>query len=148
MNRGIRFGLAIASLLLTGACGGASGSDTEGAGADSAASSEPTPELFTVAGELTLIDSGLIRAEGACTGDGGYGDISAGAAIIIRDAQGQQVGLGELMTGREIDSVTCEFSFAVTDVPDGGDKYSIEVSDRGQVPFDREEASDVQISLS
>lgn len=123
-------------------CGG----DGEASGGSPTAS--PTPETLTITGSIALTDYGgwIGDGRGSCSGMDGYGDISAGAVVIVRNATGEQVGLGELEDGHRARG-DCVFDFEVTDIADDSERFTVEVSGRGQVPFTRDEASSVRLSL-
>lgn len=146
--------LAGAVVLLAG-CGG-SNESPKGAGEPVEAESEAAS--ITVSGALTLREfpgrgAGYADREtkGAlCWGSGGYSDISSGALVVIRDATGAQVGLGELGSGRSTtDDLLpyCEFPFEVEGIPSGEGMLTVEVGRRGQVPFSRDEADRVQVGI-
>lgn len=105
-------------------------------------------ESVTVSGTLLLIDSDIRRAGGECHGTGGYADITAGAQVVIRDRDGTTVGLGSLDPGRPESRVECRFGFVVDDVPAGRGIYSVEVSHRGEVSFNEDDADAVALTLS
>ncbi len=105
---------------------------------------------ITVRGNLTLI--GLIgdpTASGPCDASlrGGMGDIAPGAQVVVYDATGKTVGIGELQEGT-IDGGACVMPFTVAGVPAGVGPYSVEVTHRGKIAFTEAEASDVELSLS
>lgn len=129
--------------LLLGACGG------DGEAAEGPAES-PTPEALTVNGSIALTAYGSWigngDGSGSCGGVDGYGDISGGAVVIVRNATGEQVGLGELEEGQRSRG-DCVFDFEVTDIADDSERFTVEVSGRGQVPFTRDEASRLRLSL-
>ncbi len=78
---------------------------------------------------------------------GGYSDLRAGTAVSIKDGEGRLLGKGVLKGGRQ--SINgCSFAFSV-EVPDSP-FYEVEVSQRGTVPFSRDELEqqDWRISLS
>lgn len=74
-----------------------------------------------------------------------------GAQVRITDADGTVIALGSLDAGiaRQpfegvIGTSRCEFTFAVSDVPDDG---GIEVTHRGVVQFTRDQASSIALTL-
>lgn len=97
--------------------------------------------------------------------DNSYPDISAGAQVTIRDSSGAIVGLGSLeegglllgwspdgmmlySTSDEFTKDYCVFSFTVEDVDLADKIYSVEVANRGEVNFSREDLIDgVGLSL-
>jgi hypothetical protein len=137
---------AAALISLTG-CGS---SATPGDEPTAATSPTPTgPETIGVGGALKLVDSGLARyGDGQCAGDGGYDDIRGGAQVLIRDGDGTAIAKGSLEPGELEDAVTCVFPFMVPDVPVIEGLYSIEVSHRGEIMFSRQEAADIQLTIS
>lgn len=120
-------------LLLTGGCG-----------------SDP----LDVKGSLTLNGSGneihwlaLDDTDGQpCEGDLGYSDVTAGADVVVRNSKGDEVGLGELGTGKAHDGA-CVFRFTVRDVKGSGNIFSVEIGHRGEVSFKRPEAGSVALTL-
>lgn len=139
--------------MLTAGCGGT----------ESADSSKPeTPkesETFTVVGSLTLDNARGVnyleygRAGESCWGEQGYDDIRAGASVVVRNSKGEKVGLGQLDEGSLTEDSSeyvpgpCRFPFSVTDVPVDGNLYSVEVSGRGEIDFDRLSAGAVSLNL-
>jgi hypothetical protein len=90
-------------------------------------------------GPLAAIDTTTgIPADGdACQAEGGYDDITAGAAVV-GNGTGQTIGTGALQAGTEAnvdDSAgtplgNCTFHFAAT-VPAGESTYTVTISHRG-----------------
>lgn len=119
---------------------------------------------FDLQGHMTLIQTdssagGLGGGEPrggslSCFGLGGYSDIAEGTAITVYDAAGQVIATGKLGPGSAvIDPVEggfdkCRFGFAVAEVPANEDFYQIEVSHRGKVTFDAEEARAGTVALT
>ena len=89
------------------------------------ASSEPeAPRTFDVSGEFTLNQIAVQDRPGdACGGSGGYND-------IVSDGSG-----------------FCVFPISVKDIPDKGTIFSIEVANRGEIPFKRADADSIEVSL-
>lgn len=115
-----------------------------------ASTASPEPETFDVRGVLTLSGYGDVTiADDDCVGDGGYSDIRGGAPVIVRDSRGQQVALGSLEPGTwpVLKDWRCDFGFRLDGVPESGTTYSVEVGRRGQVPFTRDDALDVRLTL-
>lgn len=81
-----------------------------------------------------------------CTGDSGYSDVAPGANVVVRNANGEQVGIGELGDGKG-SGEACVFRFAVSGVDDSGKIFSVEVGNRGDVSFKRSEAARVDLTL-
>lgn len=125
-------GLVIA-LALTG-CGG---------------SDEPAkPKTFTAAGTFTLKQITLGSAEGySCSGRDGFADIRVGTQVVVRDAAGKKVGIGELEDGRQNATGWCELPFTVTGIPISDGVYSVEVSKRGEIAFKRADAKKLELTL-
>jgi hypothetical protein len=96
-----------------------------------------------VTGSLTLVGG----AGSSCVGFGGYSDIAKGTAVTVRDASGTVVGTGHLEAGKYDGDLSCVYPFAVGDVP-SSDFYTVEVSHRGQVTFDRKAVEGGQVSLT
>lgn len=83
---------------------------------------------------------------GDCSTDGGYADIRQGAQVTVTDESGTVVGVGSLAAGTTAEvsdaldmplAMKCEFDFSVLEVPDGHPFYSVEVSHRGQLRYQR-----------
>lgn len=81
-----------------------------------------------------------------CAGDSGYSDVTKGANVVIRNAKGDRVGLGELTEGKGAGE-SCVFRFTVHDVDDSGKLFSVEVGHRGEATFKRSEAESVALTL-
>jgi hypothetical protein len=92
----------------------------------------------TLEGKLSLFDTKFGTSIGSCTGEGGYDDIRAGAAVIVKDESGKVLATGSLGSGKITDPATCEFSFSLADVPDAK-FYQIEVSHRGALTYSRDD---------
>ncbi|HEY9251559.1 MAG TPA: hypothetical protein VIP06_02790 [Nocardioides sp.] len=89
------------------------------------------------------INKGRNGVGNSCDTDGGYSDIRRGAQVTVRDGDGKVLALGELGWGSvyavQADKATqCRFEFTVAKVPDSKEFYSVEVSHRGEVRFDRD----------
>ena len=133
---GLRMGLAAAALVVVSACGGESEAET--------------PKTFDVTGEVALFAQGsVLPSNGVCIGIDGYSDLRGGAAVTVFDADGKKVGIGELGGGESGDDqyTDCIFGFTVEDVPAGGDIFSIEVSNRGEVNFKPADADSIKLAL-
>lgn len=141
-------GVAIVALVFAVVflAGGSDDGADEKAGADSSSSTEEA-ETFTASGHMTLIDSGVETFQDECFGSGGYDDMAAGTQVVIRDADGKTVAVGELGPGTPESSVTCVFTFNVRDVPAGSNIYSVEISHRGEISFSPDEAENLELSL-
>jgi hypothetical protein len=135
--------LVVVILLLSGGGDGeskAKGGDAKGG--------DTKDNVFTASGDVTLITSDLISANGRCQGQQGYSDLQEGAQVVIRDASGDTVAVDSLRVGVKEDSATCRFAFIVHDVPSGKGPYSIEVTHRGEIAFTEDTANDIHMSLS
>lgn len=105
------------------------------------------PKTITVSGTMTLNDSNIGSGGGACWGNGGYDDIRNGAQAVVRNAKGEKVAVGAIGESRAAMSTSCEFTFKFKGVPAGVGPYSVEVSHRGEVAFDEEDAGAIAITL-
>jgi hypothetical protein len=99
--------------------------------------------------DLDALNAALDGASTDCGSGlgGGYSDLRAGTAVSVKDGEGRLLGTGALKGGRQ--SINgCSFAFSV-EVPDSA-FYEVEVSQRGSVPFSREELDrqDWRVSLS
>lgn len=91
---------------------------------------------YTVTGTLELKADGAVTVNNnGCEGTGGYSDITSGATVVVADAAGKTLALGDLLVSKLADSSTCIFGFTVDGVPAGKKFYGIEVSHRGFVQF-------------
>ena len=90
-----------------------------------------TPSLnprppYAISGRLSLIATNLVQAGSACTGQGQYADIQAGAPVTITDSTGGVIGVSHLGTGHRRLTAdvaaggTCDFEFVVGGNPGGG----------------------------
>lgn len=132
---------AVTLAIITG-CSGAA------ATREPTATSEPTPERFTIDGTFTVYDAGGIHLERAgtgartqfCAGTGGYDDIRPGVRVVVRDGDGSTLATGQLEYDAEADEATedeCPLVFEV-DVP-RSEFYAIEVGRRGELTYSFEE---------
>lgn len=105
-----------------------------------------TPK-FTISGTLNLTDygDGIFSTDTQCVGRGGYGDLSAGMPITIRDGSGNILASTQLNTGTfEGDSefvFSCDFNFSA-EVPKA-DFYSLEFGRRGEFTYSFDEMKEV-----
>lgn len=138
-------GLLVAVVvLLTG------GSDEGETASDPVAStSVPKADGFVVDGSIELIDSGVRWDYGGdpCYGTGGYDDMHGGTQVVVKDAAGTTIAVGQLKDGVKLNSVTCRFDFVITDVPSGSAAYSLEVSHRGSFSFTEGTSHGIQLEL-
>lgn len=118
-----------------------------------------SPDPMAVTGALSVpggfTEGGLAGGPGQpCAVGGGYADIRAGAQVVVTDASGRTLALGELGDGKlrlpDLDvwgTRSCVFPFSVQ-VPGGHDFYGIEVTHRGMVRFTAEQLRQpVEMSL-
>lgn len=100
---------------------------------------------------MSIADTTYDSVGRTCAGDGGYDDIRAGAQVVVTDADGGTVALGELSQGRMDGSVpdaTCQWRFTVADVPAGAGFYGVEVTHRGALQYTEQELrSPISLSL-
>ncbi len=106
------------------------------------------PGKFDITGELAITGSGLKYGShsGACQGDAGYADIHGGTSVVISDVKGVTVAMGQLSAEGKperhpvspIKPISCTFTFAVADVPEGSAFYGVTISKRGTQQFARE----------
>jgi len=86
-----------------------------------------------------------------CTGQGGYDDIHAGSAVVVKDEGGKILATSQLDPGKITRLGECTFAFSVRSVPDAK-FYQFEVSHRGQVTYAKKDLSDagwtVKLTLS
>lgn len=120
-----------------------------GCGSDGRSGGET--KTFDVSGTMTLTtSSGVVGGEGVCLGSGGYDDLREGAPVVVYDASGKKVAIGELGPGvpdSEYPTVSCHFDFSVADVPTGDTVYSVEVASRGEVSFKPADAKSLELSI-
>jgi len=92
-------------------------------------------EVTDVNGTFELFDDDAFFLP-ECKGDGGYGDLNASTAVILRDRDGEELARTELGFG-DGDLGSCLFSFRLRDVSEGapGDVYVLEVGDRGEISY-------------
>lgn len=131
-----------------------SGDDTLEPAAAAPAVSASAPAAITVRGSLKLTVGDFAWNDGfgtagngpSCYGDGGFDDITVGAAVTVTDAAGAVVGLGQVNSSNPTDfdstaseedqrPTTCTLAFTVTGVPPGKGFYGVEISHRGAVKF-------------
>lgn len=96
---------------------------------------------ITVNGTLVLAGSGIAygRHTGICVGDGGYDDIHDGTQVVISDADGTTIAVGELgegdpTAGNGRKPGTCTFAFSVS-APSGHDFYGVTIGRRGTMKY-------------
>lgn len=110
------------------------------------------PRTVTIRGAVTITSN--IAGGESCQGERGYGDMRAGAAVVVHDPGGKVVAAGELGEGVGSNLATsqialsCRFPFVVKGAPEER-FYGIEVSHRGVVTFTAAQvrAGEVELSL-
>ncbi len=99
----------------------------------------PTRGTLQVQGAMNLSQGQFIWNGGAdttCTGWKGFDDIRGGTEIVVSDASGKTLVVGELATGHATgitnDTATgCRLGFSITGVPAGVGPYGVEIGHRG-----------------
>ncbi|MDO3398075.1 hypothetical protein QWJ41_20295 [Nocardioides sp. SOB44] len=111
------------------ACGGSSGGDT-----------------FSISGVVSAIGiskAQVLAADGAtegdmCQGAGTMGAFDEGAEVLVLDADGAKVAVGELSAGKipegssELEQLgfsMCEFIFEVTDIPASDGLFTLQIDE-------------------
>ncbi len=96
----------------------------------------------TLHGTLTLTSSsGISRSGGNCSGTGGYDDLTAGAAVTVKNESGTVIATGSLERGASdatYPTVVCHFSFTISNLPDAK-FYSVEVTHRGALTYSQDQ---------
>ena len=119
------------------------------AGCSSAASSDA--KTFTATGTVVIsLDSDQIFEpveelgqmpvpKTKCEGQGQHADLTAGAQVLVRDARGKLLGVGELGAGVvNVEESSCSFALTVAKVPKEKSFYTLEVAHRGQNHYTEE----------
>jgi hypothetical protein len=117
--------------------------------ADSGAPAGPTGTsgaAFDLHGTFTLYSSGY--GYSTCGGSGGYSDIATGTAVTVYNAAGTVLSQGALGTGRPDGVGSCVFSLAAPNVPAGEKFYLVEVSHRGRIMVQPDDARNGTVALS
>lgn len=121
--------------------------------------SDSASDSLTVRGHLTLEATDIAWSAGGegvgngCQGSGGYDDIAEGATVVVRDAKGDRVAVGQLGPGEGVDAnlgieaAYCRFAFKVPDVDSDSKILSVEVTHRGEITFKRADAGAVEVTL-
>ncbi|MGW3958432.1 hypothetical protein ACWED2_01335 [Amycolatopsis sp. NPDC005003] len=90
----------------------------------------------------------LYSRYGTCGGSGGYSDITTGTAVTVYNAAGTVLSQGALGTGRPDGAGSCVFSLAAPNVPASEKFYLVEVSHRGRIMVQPEDARNGKVALS
>jgi hypothetical protein len=111
------------------------------------ASTPGGPGKFDITGELKVTGSGLKYGvhSGDCQGDGGYSDLRGGTSVVITNASGATVAIGQLSKEGKperhpvspIKPVSCTFTFSVTGIPEGSEFYGVTIGKRGTEQYSR-----------
>lgn len=91
----------------------------------------------TVTVEFSLFDDSV--GDGDCDPGGGYGDISGGTPVTLRNDKGTILAAASLGSNTTTDMFECTWTVVLTDVPGDEKFYSVEVSDRGAITESRDE---------
>jgi len=127
-------------------------SGTSGAGFDAmavpGAAGNPVPGVQALYGTVTLpgtINEGFVIADDGCVGLGRYAGVEAGQQVIVRDGQGNIIGVTELAATES--SVVCSWTFEA-EVPESG-YYAVSIPTVGERVYAGEDvaASDGRIEL-
>jgi hypothetical protein len=103
-------------------------------------------EAFDLRGTFTLNSTGY--SSSTCNGSGGYSDITTGTAVTVYNAAGTVLSQGALGTGHSDGIGTCVFSLAAPNVPAGEKFYLVEVSHRGRIVVQPDDARYGRVALS
>ncbi|MFJ9780504.1 hypothetical protein ACIRSS_13035 [Amycolatopsis sp. NPDC101161] len=103
-------------------------------------------EAFDLRGTLTLNSGGY--GYSTCGGSGGYSDITTGTAVTVYNAAGTVLSQGALGTGRPNGAGSCVFTLSAPNVPAGEKFYLVEVSHRGRIMVQPEDARNGNVALS
>jgi hypothetical protein len=126
------------------------------------------PDTFTMRGSIRIDNVGtghpFTNTGSSCSGAGGYSDITPGAAVIVKDVQGQTVATGALQVGYPATTTmsmpaigisatpyvyACSLAFSVPKVPAGLERYTVTVSHRGtQVVTEADARQSVDLVLN
>lgn len=103
---------------------------------------------ITVDGTLVLVDRTSYKNSGvSCDPKGGYSDIGPGTQVVVSDAAGTTIGIGELDRGANRPD-GCTFTFRVEGVPTGHDFYGIAIGKRGTMRYTPDQLTKlVELSL-
>jgi len=96
----------------------------------------------TLHGSVTLTTGdGLTRSGNACSGSGGYADLTAGAPVTIKNESGAIIATGTLDAGVSdsiYPTVVCHFTYTISNIPTAK-FYMVEVSHRGALTYSQEQ---------
>jgi len=111
-----------------------------GAGATWAVTAGPlsSGRAFTAKGSVAVTDGAVRSNPGTpCRLIGDFGDIRAGAEVVVSDGSGKTVALSKLATddGTTGSANECIHHFSVPDVPGGLGIYGIDIAKRGRVQY-------------
>jgi hypothetical protein len=103
----------------------------------------PTRATLQVEGFMNLSQGQFVWNGGAdtsCTGWKGFDDIRGGTEVVVTDASGKTVAVGELATGHATgitnDTATgCRLGFSITGIPPGVGPYGVEIGHRGATHY-------------
>jgi hypothetical protein len=122
-------------------------------------------EAFTASGTISAIGTSktqVLAADGAgagdrCQGVGDFDGLSEGGEVVVLDADGTKVGVGELEEGTlddeteqlgDLGFTSCTWSFEVSDVESGeGEIYTLQAG-AFEETFKKSEAGDLEISFT
>lgn len=94
--------------------------------------------VFSLDGSFTLLDT-TGGPSTNCYGEGGYGDIESGLAVVVKDGSGIILATGNLENGqRSPAGGSCTFDFRIRDIKQSG-FYSVEVGRRGSLSYSHSE---------
>lgn len=150
---------SVAGLILLASCGGkgvppTAISPSSPAPATRTVAPSPSPSPVVINGTLIVKNQSFELCLPQVDGSparlrDGYSDIGEGTEVTVYDPAGTIIGTGQLAdvhgTDRHGFRDDCAFSFQVT-VPEEP-FYSVEVSHRGKVAFQRSEISDAELTL-
>lgn len=105
---------------------------------------------------MANVQSGQNVVGGQCTVEDGYDDQAQGAQVVVTDAAGETVGIGELASvglqildgSEDMSDTWCGFRFTVEDVPTGSDFYGIAVGHRDPIQFTEDEVFTEGVDLT
>jgi hypothetical protein len=107
-------------------------------------------DSYAVSGTMLLGQNDASWTVGsACSGSGGYDDVTSGQQVVVTDQSQTVVGTGNLGDGKAVAVNGCQFSFKVPDLPKTA-FYSVEVTHRGKTTysFDDMQASGWHVALT